>query len=57
MSDHPEEFMEEEKLDRIVEELDGLMLDALLSILQKLQERMLRSRRFAQAKHNSRPYF
>lgn len=57
MPDRPEELMEEEKLDRIVEELEELMLDALLSILEKLQERIVRSRRLARAQHNSRPYF
>ncbi|MBI5918710.1 MAG: hypothetical protein HY849_04980, partial [Nitrosomonadales bacterium] len=45
MPDRPEELMEEEKLDRIVEELEELMLDALLSILEKLKERIVRSRR------------
>jgi hypothetical protein len=57
MPDYPDEFMEEEKMDRIVEELEELMLDAMLSILQKLQERMVRSRRLARAQHQSRPYF
>jgi hypothetical protein len=57
MTDHPEDFMQEETLDRIVEELEALMRDALLSILQKLQERMLRSRRLSQSHHPSRPYF
>lgn len=57
MPDRPEELMEEEKLDRIVEELEELMLDALLSILEKLKERIVRSRRLARAQHNSRPYF
>jgi hypothetical protein len=57
MPDYPEEFMEKEKMDRIAEEIEGLMLDMLISILQKLQERIVRSRRLAQAHHPSRPYF
>jgi hypothetical protein len=57
MPDYPEEFMQEEKMDRIVEEMEVLMLDALLSILQKLQERMLRQRRLDRARHPSRAYF
>jgi hypothetical protein len=55
MTDHSEDFMQEETLDRIVEKLEALMRDALLSILQELQERMLRSRRLSQSRHPSRP--
>jgi hypothetical protein len=57
MPDYPEEFMQGEKMDRIVEEMEVLMLDALLSLLQKLQERLLRQRRLDRAHHPSRPYF
>lgn len=57
MPDYPEEFMQGEKMDRIVEEMEVLMLDALLSIVQKLQERLLRQRRLDRAHHPSRPYF
>jgi len=44
-------------MDRIVEEMEVLILDALLSIVQKLQERMLRQRRLDRAHHPGRPYF
>ena len=57
MTDHPEDFMQEETLDRIVEELEALMRDALLSILQELQERILRSRCLSQSRHPSRASF
>jgi hypothetical protein len=57
MPNHPDEFMQEDKVDRIVEEMEVLMLDALLSIVQKLQERLLRQRRLDRAHHLSRPYF
>ena len=57
MPNHPDEFMREDKMDRIVEEMEVLMLDALLSLLQKLQERMLRQRRLDRARHPSRAYF
>ena len=57
MPNHPDEFMQEDKMDRIAEEMEVLMLDALLSLLQKLQERLLRQRRLDRAHHPSRPYF
>lgn len=57
MPNYPEEFMQEEKMDRIVEEMEVLILDALLSIVQKLQERMLRQQRLDRAHHPGRPYF
>lgn len=57
MPNHPDEFMQEDTMDRIVEEMEVLMLDALLSLLQKLQERLLRQRRLDRAHHPSRPYF
>jgi hypothetical protein len=57
MPDYPEEFMQAEKMDRIVEEMEMLILDALLSIVQKLQERMLRQQRLDSAQQPGRPYF
>lgn len=57
MSDQWEEFMQKEKIDRIAEELEGLMHDALLSVLEQLQERLLGSRRLSIARHPSKPYF
>lgn len=57
MSDQGEEFRQKEKMDRIVEELEGLVHDALLSVLEQLQERLLRSRRLRHAQHPSKPYF
>lgn len=57
MPDYPDEFMQGEKMDRIVEEMEVLILDALLSIVQKLQERMLLQQRLDRARHPGRPYF
>jgi len=57
MSDQWEEFMQKEKMARIVEELEWLMHDALLSVLEQLQERLLRSHRLKNAQHPSKPYF
>jgi len=49
MSDRNEELVYEEKMDRIAEQLEELMLDALLSALRKLQERNELFGRLAQA--------
>jgi hypothetical protein len=57
MPDYPEQFMQGEKMDRIVEEMEVLILDALLSIVQKPQERILRQQRLDRARHPGRPYF
>jgi hypothetical protein len=57
MSDRNEELVYEEKMDRISEELEELMLDALLSALRKLQERNELFRRLAQALPESKADF
>jgi hypothetical protein len=57
MPDYPKEFMLGGKMDRIVEEMEVLILDALLSIVQKPQERILRQQRLDRARHPGRPYF
>jgi len=57
MSDPNEEFVYEEKMDRIVEKLEELMLDALLAALRKLQERNELFRRLAQASSESKTDF
>jgi hypothetical protein len=57
MTDHSEDFMQQETLDRIAEKLEALMRDDQLSILQKLQERKIGSRRISQSQYPSRPYF
>jgi hypothetical protein len=41
MCDLKEEIAYEQKMDRIVEQLEELMLDALLAALQKLKDRNL----------------
>jgi hypothetical protein len=48
MSDPNEELVYEEKMDLIAENLEELMLDALLAALRKLQERNERFRRLSQ---------
>jgi hypothetical protein len=57
MSDRNEELVYEEKMDRIAEELEELMLDALLSALRKLQERNDLFRRLAQSASENKADF
>lgn len=57
MSDRNEELVYEEKMDRIAEELEELMLNALLAALRKLQERNELFRRLAQAPPESKADF
>jgi hypothetical protein len=57
MPDRNEELVYEEKMDRIAEELEELMLDALLSALRKLQERNELFGRLAQAPPESKADF
>jgi hypothetical protein len=57
MSDRNEELVYEEKMDRIAEELEELMLNALLSALRKLQERNDLFRRLAQAASENKADF
>jgi len=54
MSDPNEKFVYVGKMDRIVEKLEELMLDALLVALRKFQERNEPFRRLAQASSESK---
>jgi hypothetical protein len=57
MSDQNEELLYEEKIDRITEQLEELMLDALIAALGKIRERIELFRRIENASPENRPDF
>jgi len=57
MPDHNEELVYEEKIDRIAELLEELILDAMLAVLGKIQQRNDLFRRLAQEPPKNRPEF
>jgi hypothetical protein len=57
MSDQNEELVYEEKIDRITEQLEELMLDALITALGKIRERIEIFRRIKNASPENRPDF
>lgn len=57
MADPNEEFVYEEKIDRITEQLEELILDALMAALGKIRERNELFSRLEKAPAENNPHF
>ena len=57
MYDQNKELVYEEKIDRITEQIEELMLDALLAALEKIRDRNALFRRLEKAPTENRPDF
>ena len=57
MNEHKEELIYEEKIDRITELIEELVLDAMLAALQKIRERYLLFSQMADKAENPREPF
>jgi hypothetical protein len=56
MNEHEEELAYEQKLDRLTEHIEELLLDAMLAVLQKIKQRNLLFSQIAGREDQTEPF-